>query len=203
MVRRTRGRSRRTHLIGHTVLSLTRVASSTRRQLTDGRHAHRDVLWRKAERDMPASCLADITQIDGVWMFDFNDEAMTQTERLKSKAAKRRVPLHSRLIELGLSRLPERTRRREGHDSYVPGLQLQPEARLRGPSQQVVQPDLHEEPRHKVRGACISWTTTHFHHTTRAGRCSSRTYPVHRRPRAGWHNQQSLFQRGVHSTANE
>lgn len=45
--------------------------------------------------------VADIVQVDGIWVFDFNDEGDT-SKRVKSDAARRRVPVHSRLIELGL-----------------------------------------------------------------------------------------------------
>lgn len=44
--------------------------------------------------------LADIRQQDGIWFFDFNDEG--DDKQLKTKASKRRVPLHSELIRLGL-----------------------------------------------------------------------------------------------------
>ncbi|WP_168222942.1 site-specific integrase [Oceanicola sp. D3] len=43
----------------------------------------------------------DIKEVQGIWVFDFNDEGDAH-KRLKSSAAKRRVPIHSKLIELGL-----------------------------------------------------------------------------------------------------
>ena len=44
--------------------------------------------------------LADIRQQDGVWCFDLNDD--DETKKLKTDASRRLVPVHSRLIELGL-----------------------------------------------------------------------------------------------------
>lgn len=44
--------------------------------------------------------LADIRQQDGIWCFDLNDEG--EDKHLKTENARRLVPIHSRLIELGL-----------------------------------------------------------------------------------------------------
>jgi integrase len=44
--------------------------------------------------------LADIRQDDGVWCFDLNDD--DDTKKLKTDASRRLVPIHPRLIELGL-----------------------------------------------------------------------------------------------------
>lgn len=44
--------------------------------------------------------LNDIRQQDGIWCFDLNDD--DASKRLKTDASRRRVPIHSRLIELGL-----------------------------------------------------------------------------------------------------
>jgi len=44
--------------------------------------------------------LTDIRQEDGVWCFDLNDDG--DTKDLKTDASRRLVPIHSRLIELGL-----------------------------------------------------------------------------------------------------
>lgn len=43
--------------------------------------------------------LDDIHQVDGVWVFDINDK---DEKKLKTLSSKRLVPIHSRLIELGL-----------------------------------------------------------------------------------------------------
>ncbi|WP_232621775.1 site-specific integrase [Thioclava electrotropha] len=43
----------------------------------------------------------DILQVDGVWVFNFTDDG-DATKRLKSSAARRRVPVHSELLKLGL-----------------------------------------------------------------------------------------------------
>lgn len=43
---------------------------------------------------------ADIKQKEGVWYFDINDEE--ETKSLKTKAAKRTVPIHSALLDLGI-----------------------------------------------------------------------------------------------------
>ena len=44
--------------------------------------------------------LSDIRRIDGTWCFDLNDDG--EDKHLKAVASKRRVPMHPRLIELGL-----------------------------------------------------------------------------------------------------
>ena len=44
--------------------------------------------------------LTDIRQQDGMWCFDLNDD--DETKKLKTDASRRLVPIHSRLIELGL-----------------------------------------------------------------------------------------------------
>ncbi|MCD2183590.1 tyrosine-type recombinase/integrase [Rhizobium sp. GN54] len=44
--------------------------------------------------------LTDIRQQDGVWLFDLNDDG--EGKQLKTAAARRLVPIHHRLIELGL-----------------------------------------------------------------------------------------------------
>lgn len=45
--------------------------------------------------------IADIVQKDGIWAFEFTSEG-DDHKRLKSKAARRTVPMHSQLIVLGL-----------------------------------------------------------------------------------------------------
>ena len=44
--------------------------------------------------------VSDIKQEDGVWYFDLNDEG--EGQQLKTENSRRRVPLHDKLIELGL-----------------------------------------------------------------------------------------------------
>jgi integrase len=44
--------------------------------------------------------LADIRQDDGIWCFDLNDD--DDTKKLKTDASRRLVPIHSRLIALGM-----------------------------------------------------------------------------------------------------
>lgn len=44
--------------------------------------------------------LADIRQQDGIWCFDLNDDG--EDKKLKTDASRRLVPIHSRLIKLGL-----------------------------------------------------------------------------------------------------
>lgn len=44
--------------------------------------------------------LKDICEVDGIWCFDFNDEG--DRKSLKTEASRRLVPLHQRLIQLGL-----------------------------------------------------------------------------------------------------
>lgn len=75
--------------------------------------------------------LDDIYEADGVWIFDFNQN--TPDKSLKTKAAKRRVPLHPFLVDdlrlpwyaqslraQGHQRLfPELPRKREGYGTYV------------------------------------------------------------------------------------
>ena len=57
-------------------------------------------------------------------MFDFNDEG-DDDKRLKSAAAKRRVPVHSRLIELGLLELRDE-RLAKGHERLFPDYTFHP-----------------------------------------------------------------------------
>lgn len=42
----------------------------------------------------------DVRQEDGVWIFDVNDEV--EGKRLKTGSSKRKIPIHPRLVELGL-----------------------------------------------------------------------------------------------------
>lgn len=44
--------------------------------------------------------VADITQEEGIWCFRFTDDG--EQQRLKNRASRRVIPIHSRLIELGL-----------------------------------------------------------------------------------------------------
>ncbi len=53
----------------------------------------------------------DIRQDSGVWYFDINDQ--DEMKRLKTDAAVRRVPIHSRLIELGILDYLESVKRME------------------------------------------------------------------------------------------
>ena len=50
---------------------------------------------------------SDIRQVDGVWAFDVNDEG--EGRRLKTDASRRLVPMHSRLIAIGLLEVVEAT----------------------------------------------------------------------------------------------
>lgn len=43
--------------------------------------------------------VADVKQVDGVWCFDINDDG---GKRLKNKSSRRVIPVHPKLIELGL-----------------------------------------------------------------------------------------------------
>lgn len=44
--------------------------------------------------------LKDIREVDGIWCFDFNDEG--DHKSLKTEASRRLVPMHPRLVQLGL-----------------------------------------------------------------------------------------------------
>lgn len=44
--------------------------------------------------------LTDIREIEGIWCFDLNDDG--ETKKLKTDTSRRCVPIHSRLIELGV-----------------------------------------------------------------------------------------------------
>ena len=44
--------------------------------------------------------LEDIKQVDGIWCFDINDQS--DHKQIKNKASKRLVPIHPKLVELGL-----------------------------------------------------------------------------------------------------
>lgn len=50
-------------------------------------------------------CKEDVREEGGLWIFDFNDD---HEKRLKNKSSRRKVPLHPRLVELGLLELIER-----------------------------------------------------------------------------------------------
>ena len=52
--------------------------------------------------------LDDIRQHDGIWCFDFNDEG--EGKKLKTTASRRLVPVHSRLLELGLLKYADQLR---------------------------------------------------------------------------------------------
>jgi integrase len=51
--------------------------------------------------------LEDIREVDGVWVFDVNQKG---DKRVKTKSSERLVPVHSRLIELGLLEYVEKLR---------------------------------------------------------------------------------------------
>lgn len=63
--------------------------------------------------------VSDVKQEGGVWLFDVTEEG-GQGKRLKSNAAHRRVPVHSRLLELGF--LDFREQQRQGGDRLFPDL---------------------------------------------------------------------------------
>jgi len=52
----------------------------------------------------------DIRQQDGIWVFDINSAG--PEKQLKSKAAKRLIPVHPKLLDLGLLTFVEQLRRR-------------------------------------------------------------------------------------------
>lgn len=54
--------------------------------------------------------VSDVRQVDGVWVFDVNEEA---DKRLKTEASKRLVPVHPKLIDLGLLRYVETMKERK------------------------------------------------------------------------------------------
>lgn len=60
------------------------------------------LLWTGARREEIAQLyLDDIRQVEGVWVFDIREDEERE-QGLKNGASQRRVPVHSRLIELGL-----------------------------------------------------------------------------------------------------
>ncbi|TDI59729.1 MAG: site-specific integrase [Alphaproteobacteria bacterium] len=60
--------------------------------------------------------LADIRQHEGIWCFDINDD---DGKQLKTDGSKRRVPVHSKLIEYGLLEHIE-TMQKQGHEKLFP-----------------------------------------------------------------------------------
>jgi integrase len=64
--------------------------------------------------------LTDIRQQDGIWCFDLNDD--DETKKLKTDASRRLVPIHSRLIELGLLDYVQTLRTRDAQKLF-PGFQ--------------------------------------------------------------------------------
>lgn len=70
--------------------------------------------------------IEDIVCVDGVWVFDFNEDGDGE-KRLKSPAALRRVPIHSQLIELGLLDFHER-QRADGYERLFPDYTYTPKS---------------------------------------------------------------------------
>ncbi|QND62716.1 site-specific integrase [Mesorhizobium loti] len=65
--------------------------------------------------------IADIEVTDGIWCFDFNDEG--EAKSLKNSASRRVVPIHERLLELGiLERL--KTLKSRGETRFFPEFQF-------------------------------------------------------------------------------
>lgn len=62
--------------------------------------------------------LSDVKQEDSIWYLDINDEG---TKKLKNKASIRKVPIHSKLIELGLLEYLAEAKK-QGHDRVLYGL---------------------------------------------------------------------------------
>ena len=66
---------------------------------------------------------ADIREVDGLWCFDLNDD--DDTKKLKTDASRRLVPMHSRLIELGMLDYVQ-TLRASGAQKLFPDFQFCP-----------------------------------------------------------------------------
>jgi len=49
----------------------------------------------------------DVSEVNGVWVFDFNDDGL---KKLKAAASRRKVPVHDELLRLGLLSLRDRQR---------------------------------------------------------------------------------------------
>jgi len=60
--------------------------------------------------------LEDIREVEGVWVFDVNSKG---DRKVKTKSSARLIPVHSKLIELGLLRHIE-SLRKEGHERLFP-----------------------------------------------------------------------------------
>lgn len=67
--------------------------------------------------------VADIRQVEGVWCFDFNDEG--DDKRLKNEASRRKVPVHSRLLDLGLLAYAD-AMRSKGQERFFPEFSYSP-----------------------------------------------------------------------------
>ena len=68
------------------------------------------LLWTGARREEIAQLyLDDIRQEEGVWVFDIKEDE-ERGQGLKNEASRRKVPVHSRLIELGLLDYVNQTR---------------------------------------------------------------------------------------------
>lgn len=70
--------------------------------------------------------LKDIKQVEDIWVIEFTEEG-EENKRLKSSAARRTVPVHSHLIELGLLNYHAR-RQAQGHDRLFPDFTYSPKA---------------------------------------------------------------------------
>lgn len=64
--------------------------------------------------------LKDISQVDGVWVFAITDEG--EDQKVKTKAGIRKVPIHSKLIELGFLQYVEALKRK-GEKQLFPDLE--------------------------------------------------------------------------------
>lgn len=52
--------------------------------------------------------VADVRQIEDIWVFDFNDDGKGTGKKLKNSSSRRIVPIHSALIALGLVKYAQR-----------------------------------------------------------------------------------------------
>lgn len=68
--------------------------------------------------------VADVRQIEGVWVFDFNDEGVATKKKLKTSSSRRIVPIHAALIALGFVEYTEqqaRAKKQRVFDDLQPG----------------------------------------------------------------------------------
>ena len=114
--------------------------------------------------------ISDVVQVEGVWVIDINEDAEGKT--VKTKASRRKVPIHSELIRLGFLDYVQTTRA-AGHERLWPALSLR-----EGRPSHTFSKWFNEKPRKAIPGIVIP----DFHslrHTVRTTMTAAKVVPQH------------------------